>query len=218
LAQKRHVDYWQQQLQATAESELTRQKEWNDRNDVHAQRHKQVLNEYDKRIAAAKAAAPAQAAPPPEPATSGRQNHCFFETVALEYDADLLPQMTEEDFARPGALESCGNLYQLLSQWLQAGASIPFTFQQMAAVSTAGKDTKELVLTLLGDQKDLWFQDTPAADGDLLPRQAVIAVHHVLEMAKQRYNGLEEMKAAASTALTKLRDHHEARKGGADPY
>ena len=212
LAQRKHAEYWQQQLQDTAESELTRQQEWSVRNEVHAQRHKQVLQEFDKRIAANKAEAPAQSASPPEPATSWRQKPCFFETVAFEYDQDLLPQMTEEDFARPGALATCGNLYQLLAQWLQAGASIYFTFQQLASVSAAGADTKELILTLLGDQKELWFQESPAAETDLIPRQAVIAVYHVLEVAKLRYDGLEAMKASASAALGQLNDQHKKRR------
>ena len=215
------VEYWQQQMQSTAENELKRQQEWSDRSDVHAQRHKQVLEEFDKRIAAAKAEAPAADPSLPMPSTTlvnERAKTCFFETVALDFDPQLLPKISPEDPAQPGVFAACGNLHQLIMHWMNAGAAVPFSFQQFARESPAGQEAKELVLRLLGEQGELWFGGEPAQDTDLVPRQAVIALFGVLEAAKHQYEGMEEAKKAAQTCYAKFAKQHKKRRVGGQPY
>ena len=55
------------------------------------------------------------------------------------------------------SLKVSGQLYCLLQQWMQAGACVPFTFEDLRVHSQAGDGFEELVATLLGGQWDLWF-------------------------------------------------------------
>ena len=73
--------------------------------------------------------------------------------------------------------------------WMNAGAAVPFSFQQLARESAAGQEAKEQVLRLLGQRRELWFGGEPAQDTD-----AVIALFGVLEAAKHQYEGMEEAK------------------------
>ena len=120
--------------------------------------------------------------------------------------------ISEEDLRQPAILSACGNLHQFFQQWVSAGAAVPFSFEQLSQHSAAGSEAKELVLRLLGEQRDLWFRDEAAQDKDLLPRQAVIAVYGILETAKSKYEGLEQAKAAATTCLAALTDQHKKRR------
>ncbi len=101
---------------------------------------------------------------------------------------------------------------------MNAGAAVPFTFQQLARESAAGQEVKELVLRFLGDQRELWYTDKPAWDTDLVPRQAVIALCEVLESAKIQYQGLGEAEKAAATCFAKFTDQHRNRRAGVHPY
>ena len=216
-AQQRQIDYWKKELQRTAEEQSERQDQWARREDDLLERHHEVLAEFDERASqmedhveenpAAAAAAPDQ-----------RKELVFFERVALDFDPDKLPAMSKDDLDNPLVLATCGNLHKLLSQWLSAGAAIPFTFDQVAQEAIVGKDAKELILRLLGAQTELWFNGTPAQDSDIVPRQAVIAVHTVLTAAKQKYDSKEEHTAAAKTSFTKFTEHHQKRRHAASPY
>ena len=100
----------------------------------------------------------------------------------------------------------------LLSHWLQAGASIPFTFAQLAQDASAGAEVKELVLRLLGDQKELWYHTTPIEDTDLIPRQAVIALLSVLGTAKAKYDARDEIRNNASATSARFTEQHKKRR------
>ena len=106
---------------------------------------------------------------------------------------------------------ACGNLHMLLTQWLHAGAAVPFTFAQLAKEASAGTEVKSLVLKLLGEQQALWYQDTPAEDDDLIPRQAVIALLSVLGTAKAKYDARAEITTNATATYTRLVEQHQQR-------
>lgn len=95
---------------------------------------------------------------------------------------------------------------------MQAGAAVPFSFQQLSIEAQAGADSKMLLLRMLGEQQHLWFSDGPASDADLIPRQAVVAVYGVLEAAKIQYDGLEEAKKLAAASYAKLTEQHKKRR------
>ena len=229
LAQQRHLDHWREALQNTAEQEDSRQRLWAERQQLLQDRHSRVLKKYDARIAAAAQqgeALPqaAQAKKPEElqqapvsaeaqqPETPWRERSVFFETVSLEFDPALMPQIGEEDLQKPQCLAALGNLHQLICYWMNAGAAVPFSFNQLAKETVAGADAKELVMRILGDQRDLWYKDGPAQDADLLPRQAVIAIFGVLESAKAKYQNLEQAKASAVTSFAHLTEQHKKRR------
>ena len=218
-AQRQHVLFWQQEMQQTAESELVRAQEWAERENLLLSRHQEVIAEYDRRILAAKPPAgqldPAPHAAPaacPVPAADWKEKPAFFETVALDFDPQLLPQIAAEDLAKPEIVAALGNLHFLFTHWMQAGAAVPFSFQQLASESKAGSDSKMLVLRMLGEQQHLWFSDGPASDTDLVPRQAVLAVYGVLEAAKIQYEGMEEAKKLAAASYAKLTEQHKKRR------
>ena len=135
----------------------------------------------------------------------------FFEVVAMDFDAALLPALSAEDLAKPTVVAACGNLHQLIHCWMNAGAAIPFNFNQLAQEAVAGHEAKQLVMKLLGEQRSLWYADEEAQDTDLVPRQVVLAIYGVLENAEQQYHGIAEAKAAAVTCYAKISEQHGKR-------
>ena len=109
-------------------------------------------------------------------------------------------------------------LHWLLTKWMQGGASVAFTFEQLAQHAHAGAEVKELVLRLLGDQKVLWYHGSPVEDTDLVPRQAVIALLTVLGSAKAKYDTRDEIKSNATASYAKMVEQHESRKSGDAPW
>ena len=222
-AQRAHVKYWQDQMQATAEAELVRQQEWSDRDDLLQERHQQVLDEFDRRARSAKAgtseeheaSTAAQAASAVKDGAMKpiwRETLTFFETVALDFDPSSLPKIDQGDLANAAVVAALGNLHTLLTYWMQAGAAVPFSFQQLSQESVVGKDSMLLTLRMLGEQQNLWYTDGPATETDLLPRQAAIAIYGVLETAKIQYEGLEEAKKNAAVSYGMLTDQHKKRR------
>ena len=80
-----------------------------------------------------------------------------FEFTANAFSLDAMPEVKSVYLDEPLKLQACGSLHLLLSQWLQAVASTPFTFKQLAEQGVAGRDTTALVIRLLGQQAILWF-------------------------------------------------------------
>jgi hypothetical protein len=217
-AQRRQVVYWQQQMQSTAEAELVRQQEWADRSQLLLERHQKVIAEFDKRTAAAKAKAPAATALNEVNVNKSlvtvrrQQQHSFFEEVASGFAPEKLTAISQEDLSNDKGVRACGNLHQLITQWMHAGAAVPFTFQQLAQESAVGSDVLELVSRLLGEQCSLWYQDGPAQVADIIPRQVVIALYGILEKAKLQFEGMEEAKQSATSCLAKLTEQHKKRR------
>ena len=231
MAQQSQIDYWQQKLQRTADLQMARQDEWEDRAQDLDDRHQQVMQEFERRISAARkqgdgavqepAVLPAQQQVPVAQQLNQqqlkvqtlreRQRPAFFEQTAMDLDHSKLPEITEEDLNTTAGASACGNLYSLLTQWLHAGAAVPFTFTQLADEAWVGAEAKTLVLRLLGEQQALWFQNTPAEDDDLIPRQAVIALLTVLGSAKTKFDAREEIRTNATATYTRLAEQHQQR-------
>ena len=219
LAQQAQIDHWTQKLQASADAQMLRQEEWEEREEELEERHQKTMSEFEHRITLAQkepegqdqeiAIMPAQQQSPaslPE-----RQKAVFFEQTALDFDHSKLPEVTEEDLGNTAAASACANLYVLLTQWLHAGAAVPFTFAQLAKEAAAGAEAKALVLRLLGEQQALWYRSSPAEDNDLIPRQAVIALLSVLGSAKAKYESREEITTNAAATYARLAAQHQQR-------
>jgi hypothetical protein len=144
-------------------------------------------------------------------AVNVRHKLSFFEQTALDLDHAKLPELTEQDLSTATVVTACGNLHTLLTQWLHAGASVPFTFAQLAKEAWVGVEAKPLILKLLGEQHTLWYQGAPAADEDLIPRQAVIALLAVLSSAKAKYEERPEIMTNATATYAKLAAQHQER-------
>ena len=225
-AQQKQAEYWRGEIQRTAEEQSKRQDQWAQREQDLMERHQEVLAEFEERANAmedqeeqpAVLVASPQANQAEQPPTNPRQSPAFFELVAMDFDPDKLPTVPQEDLDNPTILAACGNLHKLLSHWMSAGAAVPFSFQQLAQEAMAGTEARELILRLLGSQSSLWFKDSPAADADLIPRQAVIAVNTVLGAAKQLHESSAERSALVKSSFTKITEQHQKRKAGASPY
>ena len=126
-----------------------------------------------------------------------------FETVAADFDISRLPQISSADLDNPSKLLACSNLHLLLTQWLQSGAAVPFTFAALAQHSAAGLEVSQLITRLLGTQSTMWFPADKPMDELVLPRQAVLAVYQSLESAKALYEAkeCERHEAAKSFSL-----------------
>jgi hypothetical protein len=198
---------------------MVRQEEWEEREQDLEYRHQQTMREFEQRIALAQKEAEMQnqdsgAQPVQQQAPAAvreRQRPSFFEQTAMDLDHNKLPEITEADLSTTAVATACGNLHMLLTQWLHAGAAIPFTFAQLAKEAWVGTEVKTLVLKLLGEQQALWYQGAPAEDDDLIPRQAVIALLAVLGSAKAKYDAREEVTTNAAATYARLAEQHQQR-------
>ena len=96
-------------------------------------------------------------------------------------------------------------------QWVQHGASVPFTFGDLQT-RLGIADPDALVRTLLGDLTALWFRDATAVASTVLPRQAALFLHQALDRLKARYEQREESKAAAAASYASIADEHKRRR------
>ncbi|CAK0836913.1 unnamed protein product, partial [Prorocentrum cordatum] len=110
-------------------------------------------------------------------------------------------------------LEECGRWYQLINQWYQAGACVPFTF---ADITSAQCPPAEVLITaqlLLGSQWPLWFPgDAQVSPTTVLPRQLVCFLHQALDRLKCNCEKLEESRAAAATSYAMITASHKKRR------
>jgi hypothetical protein len=159
----------------------------------------------DAQAAAATAAAAASAAV----AATAQE----FEEIAPDADFDALPEIDIEHLkkANPAALLATGDLFFVLSKWRNAGAAVPFTFQDLIEHTVAALESPKLVRELLADQWSHWFEED-VHGSKILPRQAVLALLATLDRARDQYDGSEENRVNATNGYKKLAEAAKKRK------
>ena len=107
-----------------------------------------------------------------------------------------MPSSTEKLFAH-------GQLHQLLQSWSDAGAAIPFSFNDLTAHTTFAAECPMVIRSILGTQWPKWFVENPGAT-QTVPRQAAIMCLQALDKLKQAWlDHLEvQTKIAAEAAGT----------------
>ena len=138
-----------------------------------------------------------------------------FEEISDDADFDALPEIDIEHLKtmNPLALQATGDLFFVLSRWRNAGAAMPFTFQDLTEHTVAATEAPQLVRELLAEQWACWFaNDVPAEM--VVPRQAALALLATLDRAKDQYDGSEEIRANALQGFKKITEAAKKRKLG----
>ena len=111
-------------------------------------------------------------------------------------NVESLPVLT---LAAGEQLQKQGQLFQLLSAWIEAGAATPLTFQDLMDHATMGADTPLFMRSALGTAWEKWFVNQPQAQ-DTVPRQVVILLHTSLTRLRNHWEDAEKTGEIAEAA------------------
>ena len=109
------------------------------------------------------------------------------------------------------ALQATGDLFFVLSKWRNAGAAVPFTFQDLINHTVAAAEAPKLVRELLGDLWGCWFGED-VLPNKIVPRQTALALLATLDRARDQYDGSEEARANALNGFKSLAEAAKKRK------
>ena len=108
-------------------------------------------------------------------------------TLAFEKTAEATPDDLPALTVPNGTQKNQhAQLYQLLATWSHAGASTPFSFQDMITHTTMGADAPLFVRAALGSKWSLWFVPDPIPT-QIIPRQVSQLLLLSLEKLKAQW-------------------------------
>ena len=117
---------------------------------------------------------------------------------AFDVDPSQLPKAV---LPPQGQLASYGALFRTIQSWTMAGATNPFDWDALAAVTgQGGLHPTGIAMNLLGPIWQKWYSSAP--DGsDVVPRQLALLLFHGLTGIKFEYESQEQEQLAASMAV-----------------
>jgi len=102
-----------------------------------------------------------------------------------------------------------GRVYWFLSQWLNLGASTPFTVDEMGKSLQLKPEAIGLVLdAALGNKTADWVKDATT----IVPRQCCMFAHHSLARLRTEYEALQDATSDTSLAIKAFEDLSENAK------
>ena len=122
--------------------------------------------------------------------------------TAFDKAFDVEPsQLPKASLPAQGHLPSYGALYRTIQSWTMAGATNPFDWDALAAVTgQGGPHPTDIATNLLGPIWQKWY--TAAPDGsEVVPRQLALLLFHGLNGIKFEYESQEQEQLAASMAV-----------------
>ena len=133
-----------------------------------------------------------------------------FARVADTASLDALPTVQVPTGAR---LAECGRWYNILHQWMQAGACVPFTFADLQSDQCTVPEVLVTAQLLLGPLWVLWYPGPDVVEPSaVIPRQAACFLHQALDRLKCSYEQREECRAAVASSYAAITADHKKRR------